>query len=639
MAYKIKLSLHGSKPVVNRTIALDRNMELYDAALVFITAMGWRGGRDHRFVTDLGKDEEDTVKRHLEEFYTVNDLEDMNATFYYDRYTDWRVDIEFKGETDEKGPSVLSYRGECPNQLLSGIRDFNRIRKAAGDPSDPYHDQAEAWLGTVPPYDIDEVNERLGKGETALPEYHCILDGMLENPMIAFMNAARKMIDGPLVRTKTFRCPECGSACDGRRNLDLPPNRIRGMEEYPATIVCPKCRTETVLTVQNDGFRIGYHEKISSRPQDQQSEIYEMLSIKDKDRDPFQEARYQAELGMTFYRYDYRRDNTDVIEACLKALDRDDPRYGKVSALCRESIMMQAVKNGKKIPEDTEGFFDTYGAIALMRMRLAKSASEEELGSIIPKAIDMVNSDCDPGMADECEAAALIAESGHIAGYTDALIWAAGILEEMASEAEEHAGVIESVEWWSLCYLMECVVGGLYSADMVKEADKALKCMTASFLDYPEVKVPPAVRNLIAFRRAMLFLSTDGDEEQALEDLESVRKSIECAEDNGPFTMRRMPYVWMLLAKYGRVKKKDLPDERTNVTRILAELLASKQVTPDEMNHAIHDFLMIYLGKGYSYKDAREDFRKQGITILDKMPDLGEFDIDWVWDNNMTWSV
>ncbi len=639
MAYKIKLSLHGAKPVVNRTIALSQDMELYDAALVFITAIGWRGGRDHYFVTDLGMVEEERIRRDMEEFYTVEDLKDMNATFYYDRYTDWRVDIDFKGETDENGPSVLSYKGECPNQLLSGIRDFNRIRKAADDPSDPYHDQAEAWLSTMPPYDIDEVNEHLGNGETAFPEYHYVTNGQLDNPLIAFMNVARKMMDGPRIRTKEFRCPECGSVCDGRMNLDLPPSRIKNMDEYPATIVCPRCRTETTLSVQNDGFRIGYHEKISSRPQDQQTEIYDMLSRKDEARDTFKEARYQAELGMLFHRYDYRRDNTDVIETCLNALDRNGPEYENTSALCRESIVMQAVKNGKRIPEDTEGFYGTRGAIALTCMHIAKGVSEEEMASIIPEAKGMVDSESDPEMVDRCEAAALIAEAAHLVGDTSTLVWAAEILEEAAAEAEEYADVLESVEWRNLCYLMECVVGGMYSADMPKEADKALKCMTSPFVDYPEVKVPPAVRNIIAFRRAMLFLSTDGDEEQALEDLESIMKSIRDTEDNGVFTMRRMPYVEMLLAQHGRVKKKDLPKERAAVAGILVELFSAKRATPDEMNHAIQDFMCTYLGKGYSYKDACEDFRKHGMRIIDKMPEFGEFNIDWAWDNDLTWTV
>lgn len=638
MAYKIKLSLHGAKPVVNRTIALSQDMEIYDAALVFITAMGWRGGRDHYFVTDLGMMEEEHIKRDMEKFYTVEDLRDMNATFYYDRYTDWRVDIEFKGETDENGPSVLSFKGECPNQLLSGIRDFNRIRKAAGDPSDPYHDQAEAWLSTVPPYDIDEVNEHLGKGETAFPEYHYVTNGQIEDPLIAFMNVARKMMDGPRIKTKEFRCPECGSVCDGRVNLDLPPSRIKNLDEYPATIVCPRCRTETILSVQNDGFRIGYHEKISSRPQDQQTGIYDMLSRKDEVRDPFEEAEYQAELGMIFHRYDYRRDNTDTIERCLNALDKNDPRYGKVSVLCRESIMMQAVKNGKKTQEDTEGFCGTCGAIAMTGIHLARS-TPEKLASIILEARGMVDSERNAEMVDRCEAVALIAEAAHIADDANTLVWAAGILEEAASEAEEYADILESVEWRNLCYLMECVVGGMYSADMPREADKALKCMTGPFVDYPEVKVPPAVRNIIAFRRAMLFLSTDGDEEQALEDLESIMKSVRETEDNGVFTMRRVPYVEMLLAQHGRVKKKDLPMERAAVAGILVELFSAKRATPDEMNHAIQDFMCTYLGKGYSYKDACEDFRKHGMRIIDKMPEFGEFNIDWAWDNDLTWTV
>ncbi len=642
MALKIKLSLHGSRPVVSRTLALDPGLDIYDAALVFVTAMGWRGGRKHYFVIDDGSEGPQIIDRDMEDVHTLRDLRDMNATFYYDPFSSWRVDMEFKDEADADGPKVLAWHGECPNQLLAGIRDFNDIRKAAKDPSDPGHDQAAAWLATVPPYDMDDVNRRLAKGEVAFPPYwfHSKSSG---DPSTALVRLAMRLMERSIEGDPGFRCPECGADCDGRMNFDLPPGMIQGVEEQPVTVVCPKCRAESVLYRRNDGFRIGFHEKDTSRPQDQQPAIYDALLRKDDVRDPFEEARYQAELGLLYYRYDYRRNNSDAISGCLDRLDRTDPRYGEASVLCRESLMLLALKDHMDeppyAPVDDEGFAGAVGAMALAERCILKGRLEEGDREALERAMRMVDSDPEAELADRCRVAAMIAMIAHSIDDIDALSWAASVLEDAASEAEECAECMESVGWWALCFLMESVVSGFYSLGRFSEADKALKCMTGPFVDCYSGEVPPAVRNLAQFRRAMLFLSTGGDEEQAMDDLEALMRSAKSCEDNGLYTTMRMMYAILLRAEHGVTKGEQLSNERAMFVDLLAQMLTQKHIGEKDVNKALCDFIRIYVGRGYPFSKAREDLRKGGFLLEKNQPDLGDFDIDLVWSCALSWKV
>ncbi len=638
MAYKIKLSLHGSKPVVNRTVILDSHMDLYDASLVFITAMGWRGGRGHWFeIDDTRNKRRRVLERNAEERFSVDDLEWMNATFHYDRITDWMVDIEIKDLSDEPSPKVLTYRGECPNQILSGVNDFNRIRKAAEDLADPYHDQAVAWLATVPPYDMDAVNEQLRKGETALPEYYYKMRGPNEDAMMEYLDSARAMI-GKGIIDETLRCPECGATCEGRRNLDLRPTRISNMMEYPATIACPKCGAVTDLYIKNDGFRIGYHENNSSQSQDQQAPLYDAISHKGDVRDPFEEARYQAGLGILYVRYEYNLDNSETVSRCRSALDKEDPRYSDTEALCRLSVVLQTLKKGE-IPDDASGLSGALGADAMLHACCLKNETDEEVSIAIRKAIEMVESDSDANPIDRWMALGNIASASMHIRDVDGLMWSASALEDAASEADRNADSMVSKGWRNLCGLMEVVVCGLRLTGKLKEADRALKCMTGPFVDDMTDGTPIAVRDLVAFRRAMLFLTTGGDREQALEDLDTIMTTVKGYKDSGIFTIKRIAYVAMLRAHFGATKGKLLENERTLAINVLSQLCASGYADKDDMSYAIGDLARIYVKKGYPSNSLRKEFERFGVMIYDDLDGFGKFDIEEMWECRLTWVV
>ncbi len=638
MAFKIKLSIRGSEPAVTRTVALDPCTDLSEAALVFITAFGWPGGRAHAFMRDDGDGGFEIVPPEQEESILVEDLAGTGAFLQYDMYLGWSIDLEFKGETDEEGPKVLAWKGERPSQLFAGAYDFNRVRKAAGDPSDPYRGQAEAWLGTVPPYDMDEVNRRLAEGKLALPFIRRLLQAARDgDPLRQTLSYTFSMLEPAAIEKRRFRCPACGAECDGRPNFDLPPSMIRNIERFPATIVCPKCRAETVLNVRNDGFRIGYHEEGSVRPQDQQLAIYDMLLRKDDARGPFEEARYQAELGLLYGRYDYLKDNSDAIAECMRRLNRDDPRYGETEVLCREALVLLAMMNGRDASPDFTGFKGARGAMAMMTV-VYLGRPDVDPAAEMRKAMGMVDSDPMPDLADRCRAAALISFVAYNLDDGDALLWAASVLEDAASEAEECADSLESAYWWALCFLMEGVVCGMYGMGMFAAADRALKCVTGPFADCQCDEAPPAVRNIALFRRAMLFLSIGGDREQALEDLDRFVESAKSSEDSGIFTSRRLPYAIMLRAYYGAIEGEELSDERSIALQMTSELIHARRMSKSEANMTLSDYVRVFVGANYPYGRAREDFRKKGlITDKVRVADLGEFDIDEVWDNGTSW--
>ncbi len=638
MSYKFKLSIRGSKPAVSRTVALDPCMALSEAALVFITAFGWPGGRISAFQReDQGMDAV-SIGRDLEDELVVEDLLDMDLAFQYDMYLGWQIGVEFKGETDEEGPKVLVWKGERPSQLLTGVRDFNRVRKAAGDPSDPYHDQAAAWLATVPPYDADEVNRRLAEGRLARPYVPLMTPMMRADSALRFsMNCLLNVAEPAAFENLRFRCPICGTECDGRPNFDLPPSMVGGKDRFPAAIVCPRCRTETALKLYSDGFRTGYHEEWATKPQDQQLAIYDMLLRKDDARGPFEEARYQAELGLLYGRYDYLKDNSDAIAECMRRLNRDDPRYGETEVLCREALVLLASLNGKDAPSDFTGFKGARGAMA-MSATASNSRLDDDLAAEMRKVREMVESDPMPDLVDRCRAATLFSTVACCMCDRDALLWAASVLEDAAAEAEECAGSLESVEWHALCLLEEAVVCGLHCMGMHGAAEKALKCVTGPFADCRCDEAPPAVRNIFLFRRAMLFLSAGGDREQALDDLDRFVGSVKSIEDNGIFTMRRLPYAIMLRAYFGATSGDELSRERSMIPHTVSELVSAGQMSMSDAGRTFCDFLRVYVRGRYSFRKAYEDFRKKGLaTDKVRVADLGKFDIEDAWGNGALW--
>ncbi len=633
MAYKFRISLHGSKPAVSRTVVLEQDTGIRDAALVFITAMGWRGGRTYCFVADIGADDPKAISHEMEPLFTAEDLCEMDAALFYDVDTGWRVDIGPGEETEETGPKVLAWKGECPNQLLLGISDFNRIRKAAKDPSDPYHDQAEAWLGTVPTYDMEEVNRRLEDGDLAMPPVDHATPDASWMPVRAMLHYAREQIKARAARTEGFRCPQCGSVCEGRENLELSPTMVNSVAEYTVSIVCPKCRFETVLTAMNDGFSIGYHEEGSCRPQGQQQAIYDALLRKDDPRDPFEEAMYQAELACLYDKYRYRRDNSGTVAKCLAGLDKKDPRFAETDIICREAILLHAINGRKDVLGSTKGFTGALGAMAMVRKDYSFGTLET---STVKKAMKMLESDPGAGFIEKCAVAYIIACNASDSGDCEALSWTASVLEDVAAEADERTEALESAEWWALCTLMEAVVCGLHEVRKVEDAGRALGCMAGPFADRPDHGAPPAVRNLVLFRRALLLLSSGGNREQALRDLDRFMESVRGHEDNGIYTMRRMPYAAMLRADSGRMRKGEMTWEMALAANILVQLFSAGLIASRELEHALADFVSLYTEKGYSYSRICDIFKTNGLILTDKRSEPCRFNPGLIWHNDMT---
>ncbi len=639
MAYKIRLTLRHSEPPVTRTVVIDPLTDAGESALVFITAMGWEGGRDHCYTTYGDDGQIEVISPGEESDLTLADLLEMRADLIYDICTEWCVDLDLLGETEEEGPKVLDYHGECPNQILSGNRDFCRICEAAADPSDPYHDQAMAWLGTVPPYDINEINERLECGYFVKGFRHRGLRH-IGQPLDAILDAAKIINESGAVDKLTFRCPQCGAVCDGRRNLDLAPGLIRGMDEYPATIICPKCGMRDNLALKNDGFRIGYHDSISTKPHDQQTALYDMIALGKEPRDLFEEAEYQAELGMLYSKYDCRLENSAEIRDCLAGLDPNDGRYPRTSALCRESLTIQSTDICSGIGDaDISGFEGVPGAKALSALCIRMmNGSEEDLRTLIPRTIELAESEKEADLADRCLVAGHIVRVAGVVGDRAAVEWASSVLKDAAAEAEESPESLESVGWLNLCYLSENLISELYEEGEWTEAENLMQCMAGPFVDAWCDDMPPSVRNITAFKRGLLTLTVGDDKKRALKDLESVYESIRKNEDNGPYTMRRLPYVSILRYRYGATKGGQKDGEREASVRLMVEMYHARTISPGELNRVVGDILSAHLGKGYTANRARVEFDRCGY-VLEDISGIKEFSIGALWDSTLTWKM
>ena len=158
MAAKMKITLVGSDPQVTRTIAIPSGTVAIDVVDIIITSLEWEGGCRHLLTMDRNTVNEKELSMLDNYSMTVDDLRGHRLRLIYDDCPGWEMDIIFQKDVESDVPKVLRYKGDSPPCVLAGVRDWNRVNKAAEDPSDPYHDQASAWMSLVEPYDEDSIN-------------------------------------------------------------------------------------------------------------------------------------------------------------------------------------------------------------------------------------------------------------------------------------------------------------------------------------------------------------------------------------------------------------------------------------------------------------------------------------------------
>ena len=108
--------------------------------------------------------------------------------------------------------------------------------------------------------------------------------------------------------------------------------------------------------------------------------------------------------------------------------------------------------------------------------------------------------------------------------------------------------------------------------------------MSGPFADEWCEPIPPGVRNIVRFRRAVVFLSGDGDREQAIDDLVSVDESSKSLEENGPFTNIRMLFCNIILISMGKRK----PEDVEPIMRKFIEILNWQKAPIDDIVYTYH---------------------------------------------------
>ena len=201
MAAKMKITLAGSVPQITRTIAIPSRTTVFETVSIIITSLEMSGGREYTLLLDWNTLSERQLSKAEQYNMDIDELRSHRVRLIYDDHPGWTMDVVFQKDTESDVPKGLNYKCDSPPRMLAGTRDWNMVNKAASDPQDPYHDQADAWLSLVEPFDEDMINERLENNELAIPgpPYRLDISDPAES-LLDMMGESRKTMEsnGPL---------------------------------------------------------------------------------------------------------------------------------------------------------------------------------------------------------------------------------------------------------------------------------------------------------------------------------------------------------------------------------------------------------------------------------------------------------
>ena len=615
MAAKMKITLAGSVPQITRTIAIPSGTTVFETVSIIITSLEMSGGREYTLLLDWNTLSERQLSKAEQYNMDIDELRSHRVRLIYDDYPGWTMDVVFQKDTESDVPKVLKYKGDSPPRMLAGTRDWNMVNKAASDPQDPYHDQADAWLSLVEPFDEDMINERLEKNELAIPgpPYRLDISDPAES-LLDMMGESRKTMDstGPL--KDVFRCPVCGSECDGRLDKDGTRVEMQGVMRYPAIAMCPSCREPFEVHLTNDGYRKGYCDETMLRPYDQCLPYYDLLRRKDEDMTPVERARFITDLALAEFRYG-KREKTPIEELREECWDQDpsDPEQFGIMMRLMALMITRRPDECADVMDDAENMTEclhgTFGSILLSCIGKVNHSKETDVRrDLLRQALDLLNNDAEEGPYFR-----LLALKDIINGCNE--IEDGGILSECVGTFEKIVEVYtsdpaskESAEWSILCHVFEMFCQTAHELKRIDLAEMVVKIMSGPFADEWCEPIPPGVRNIVRFRRAIVFLSGDGDREQAIDDLVSVDESSKSLEENGPFTNIRMLFCNIILISMGKRK----PEDVEPIMRKFIEILNWQKAPIDDI---VYTYILACSDAGKKKGWIANSLENMGVTI------------------------
>ncbi|MBC5801356.1 MAG: plasmid pRiA4b ORF-3 family protein [Candidatus Eremiobacteraeota bacterium] len=166
-AYRLKITLRGTKPPVWRRILVPSSTTLPKLHRIFQAAMGWTDSHLHAFrVGDIQygtPDPEFGAGMRSERSVRLADIaRAVRARFvyWYDFGDDWTHDVlvEDVRPIDEgvKLPTCLDGKRACPPEDVGGVYGYVQFLEAYRDPRHEEHERMREWAG--PDFDADSFD-------------------------------------------------------------------------------------------------------------------------------------------------------------------------------------------------------------------------------------------------------------------------------------------------------------------------------------------------------------------------------------------------------------------------------------------------------------------------------------------------
>lgn len=156
-AYKVKISIKGSKPPVYKTIAIPEGTPLTEVSREINFSFGWSGYHAHEYLigkyTKIIPNEMRSFCDYecgIEDDYTFDQVASRSLKYIYDFGDYWVHTFRFLKPIENYEhdyPMLINEKGENPIEDCGGVYALNEIRRILADPDDPEYDEYVEMYG------------------------------------------------------------------------------------------------------------------------------------------------------------------------------------------------------------------------------------------------------------------------------------------------------------------------------------------------------------------------------------------------------------------------------------------------------------------------------------------------------------
>ncbi len=180
MAYRLKVTLRGSKPPIWRRLEVPGNITLAKLHRILQVAMGWTDSHLHSFrIGGTYYQEPGTFSDPLfnlaenrnEKRFKLEQVaprEKMKFFYEYDFGDCWEILVEkiFPMTPENRHPVCLKGARACPPEDIGGLGGYYDFLEIMQDPKHPEHDHLREWAGgqfDPEKFNLEAINQQLRK--------------------------------------------------------------------------------------------------------------------------------------------------------------------------------------------------------------------------------------------------------------------------------------------------------------------------------------------------------------------------------------------------------------------------------------------------------------------------------------------